>query len=561
MTKVFSLLIFVISFSVTAQVGIGNTSPKSVLDIAASSSSAPVGTDGILIPRLDAIPVMDPTDDQHSMLMYLTTASGGFSPGFHYWDKNASVTGEWIPMAAEIGWELDGNSNATSGTHFLGTTTTQELDFRVNSKFIARFTEQGQFELEADEKSILIGYQAGENYDPDGTAAEQNVFIGYQAAKESTSGRDNVAIGAFSFSKNTTGNFNTSIGDETMQNSTTGNQNSAFGNDALRANTTGDRNTAVGQSSLASNNTGDNNTAIGNQALDSTTGDDNTGIGYQAGESLTSGERNTFIGYDSDTTLSSVSDAVAIGSNTVVSKDDTVAIGASASATEESAVAIGSGASSSRVSSLAIGVSSNAGANYTTALGANASATFSRGISVGYNSSVTAIDAIALGSSAVSAFQGSIAFGNGAVNSKANQLCYGGITEIDQGAAAVVNASDARFKYDVEENVSGLDFILNLRPVTYKFDIEAYNEFHNSTSNETNTEKTETGFLAQEVEEAMVHVNYDFNGVVIPEDINTDNYKVSYATFVVPLVKAVQEQQKEIDELKGLVKQLLLKTK
>ena len=65
-----------------------------------------------------------------------------------------------------------------------------------------------------------------------------------------------------------------------------------------------------------------------------------------------------------------------------------------------------------------------------------------------------------------------------------------------------------------------------------------------------------TGFLAQEVETAALECNYDFSGIDKPKNVN-DHYSLRYAEFVVPLVKAVQEQQemieeqqKEIDKLK-----------
>ncbi len=60
-------------------------------------------------------------------------------------------------------------------------------------------------------------------------------------------------------------------------------------------------------------------------------------------------------------------------------------------------------------------------------------------------------------------------------------------------------------------------------------------------------QEIQTGFIAQEIEEAMLASNYDFAGLVKPEDLTKDNYKVSYVTFVVPLVQAVQEQQEVID--------------
>jgi hypothetical protein len=68
-----------------------------------------------------------------------------------------------------------------------------------------------------------------------------------------------------------------------------------------------------------------------------------------------------------------------------------------------------------------------------------------------------------------------------------------------------------------------------------------------------------SGFIAQEVEKAAKESGYAFDGISIPKDEN-GNYSLDYATFVVPLVKAVQELatqneelQKQIDELKRLL--------
>ncbi len=61
-----------------------------------------------------------------------------------------------------------------------------------------------------------------------------------------------------------------------------------------------------------------------------------------------------------------------------------------------------------------------------------------------------------------------------------------------------------------------------------------------------------TGFIAQEVEEAARKTEYNFSGVHKPTN-EKDNYALSYAEFVVPLVKAVQEQQQMIDLLQKQV--------
>lgn len=45
---------------------------------------------------------------------------------------------------------------------------------------------------------------------------------------------------------------------------------------------------------------------------------------------------------------------------------------------------------------------------------------------------------------------------------------------------------------------------------------------------------------------------YDFSGISKPQHAK-DTYGLGYAEFTVPLVKAVQEQQKQIEELKKMI--------
>ena len=57
-----------------------------------------------------------------------------------------------------------------------------------------------------------------------------------------------------------------------------------------------------------------------------------------------------------------------------------------------------------------------------------------------------------------------------------------------------------------------------------------------------------TGFIAQEVEKAADETGFNFDAVKRPQN-DKDHYSLSYEEFVVPLVKAVQEQQRIIDSL------------
>jgi trimeric autotransporter adhesin len=122
----------------------------------------------------------------------------------------------------------------------------------------------------------------------------------------------------------------------------------------------------------------------------------------------------------------------------------------------------------------------------------------------------------------------------------------------------------------VKEDVPGLSFINQLRPVTYRLDREAINEYtgvnarreklreENPGAEFLTSDKyspVTTGFIAQEVEAAAKKAGFDFSGVDKPENAN-DMYGLRYAEFVVPLVKDVQEQQAEIEQLKAKLEEL-----
>ena len=91
-----------------AQVGINTTTPNALLDIRATSATAPTNTDGLLIPKVDVFPATNPTAAQQGMLVYLTTTSGSNAPGFYYWNN---PTTSWVG----IGGSASGNNWALAG--------------------------------------------------------------------------------------------------------------------------------------------------------------------------------------------------------------------------------------------------------------------------------------------------------------------------------------------------------------------------------------------------------------------------------------------------------------
>ena len=334
---------------------------------------------------------------------------------------------------------------------------------------------------------------------------------------------------------------NTFFGSLTNGGASTGQSNSAFGNYAMSSNTTGNNNTAVGRDALRFNTTGGDNTAVGTLSLGkNTTGIWNTAVGNGALSSNTTAYANTALG---DLSLMVNTTGVA---NTGIGED---ALRRNTTGTGNTA--IGENALNYNVS----------GANNTGLGRATSIVNLNNATAVGYAATATANNKIRLGNATITSLESQV---------------------------NLTVTSDRRFKKDFREDVSGLDFILRLRPVTYHYDIHALNEFYGvpqrirteaskggKNQKEVEKELTDldasasaseqlryTGFVAQEVEEAAAEAGYDFSGVYKPQN-EQDNYGLRYAEFTVPLVKAVQEQQsiiekqgRQIAELQALVQAL-----
>ena len=310
----------------TGNIGIGTNSPNpdAVLDISSTNS-------GVLLPRIALTDTSSPaplTTDVAGMLVYNTALVGNVTPGFYYNDGN-----DWIKIGQQIqsqDWTLTGNSNSISGTNFIGTTNTQDLDVRTNNIIKHRFTQKGQFEFLNSGNSVFVGEKSGSN---DDLSNNHNVFVGHSTGTLNTNGNENTAIGSeslmnsvvgqynsavgfrsllkntgsrntalghLSLQENTTGYANTATGTESLQFNTTGTKNTASGYESLNFNTTGNFNTAIGNESLYVNETGNNNTSIGKYGLrNSIDGNNNTAVGYNAGDNLTTGNNNIIIGGNS----------------------------------------------------------------------------------------------------------------------------------------------------------------------------------------------------------------------------------------------------------------------
>ena len=179
--------------------------------------------------------------------------------------------------------------------------------------------------------------------------------------------------------------------------------------------------------------------------------------------------------------------------------------------------------------------------------------TGSNNTSIGYNANTSS-----------SALSNATAIGANASVNASNKVRLGdATTTVIEGQVAYSFPSDGRFKYDInDKDVKGLDFINRLRPVVYNFDARKFEEFltkdmpaeirkshFEGRDFSAASAVRQSGFIAQEVEQAMKESGYNFNGVHVPANAS-DNYSVAYSQFVVPLVKSVQELSKMVEDLK-----------
>ena len=392
------------------------------------------------------------------------------------------------------------------------------------------------------------------------TTGSNNTATGYAALNSNTTGSHNSAYGALALSQNTTGYENTAIGSQALVYNTTGHGNVAVGM-SLGFNTTGYYNIAIGSHALVYNTTGIRNIAIGAFALYSNTGSDNTAIGDSALYSNTTGYSNTACGrlslHNNTTGRFNTAFGLALTSNTTAENNTAIGHAALVScATGGYNTACGAFALRYNESSGNTAVGDCALMGMTTGQGNTACGALADigGIAGNYNS------AFGYRSGSLSTdISNATAIGNNALVDASNQVRIGN-TSVSSYCVQVdwTITSDGRYKRDVHEDVPGLAFIGQLRPITYHWDIHKLNSaiYGQDTimwDGKYDIEKIRwAGFIAQDVQKAAQECGYDFSGV----DTHGQILGLRYAEFVVPLVKSVQELKAENDSLRARIEAL-----
>jgi hypothetical protein len=332
-----------------------------------------------------------------------------------------------------------------------------------------------------------------------GTVAGTN-FLGTTDNTDMVFKRNNVVAGALK-------DNNTSFGVGSRPTTALGSGNAAFGNNALGSTTAvspgASLNTAVGTNALSKLNTGTGNVAVGWSALEANeSGFQNVAIGTNAMRRGTGSASSTAVGYNALLNDQAGQYNTAIGTSSLAN-----------ASLSTSAIAGNTGVGVSSLSGVSTGTF-NTGIGYLS--GSNIT-TGSNNTTLGYNAVVP-----------TSSASNQVRIGNTAVT-------YAGVQ------VAWTVTSDKRLKNDIQDSNLGLDFIKQLRPVSY---IRKNDE----------SKKSEYGFIAQELKETLKNNGVTNSGIISEADDST--MSVRYNDLLAPMVKAIQEQQKLIEALQKRIEEL-----
>lgn len=585
-------------------VGIGTTSPVSLLSNTSTSFSGGGATDGFMWRSLQndwaAVIVAAPASGSGYGLRLHTngTAASDYpfivSSGSGSGTVNFAITGQGrvgigttspsksldvngdINIAQGKAYYLDNNKilwyNSSETTNIfcgVGAGTNISTGNGKNNTFIGHMAGN---QTRLSKRNTAVGdsaYYSSETYPIANSAENDNTAIGYNAMNKSNGAYENTAVGSKALYSNVNGMEETAIGFQALYNCVgsngypfTGWENTAVGRDALYSNTSGRGNSALGDDVMAFLISGDHNIGIGSEALENNQyGSNNTAVGYQAGigVSTTTHSNNSFFGCQAGLGITSGEDNVFMGyhagyANTTGSYN--VFIG------REAGVANTTASNTSDFANVFVGMLS--GSANTTGKG-NTCLGYKSGITLTTYGENTCLGQGADVSTNAVSITNATAVGYGASVNASNKIVLGNSAATTVGGYGNWNNwSDGRFKTNIKENVPGLVFIKKLRPVTYNLEARKIEKFLGKSDSvienlKDSYDKAEqiirTGFIAQEVDSISKQIGYDFDGVYKPQN-SKDNFGLAYGEFVVPLVKAVQEQQKMIDSLRASVDSL-----
>jgi hypothetical protein len=337
---------------------------------------------------------------------------------------------------------------------------------------------------------------------------------------------------------------NTRLGINTLASITSGANNVGVGFIAGNGITAADYNVCVGGYAGWKINTGAYNIAIGGFALSNTTGGgQNVGIGLFSGQGIGVGYENVGVGAYSLNSATSGFGNVGIGAHAlknVGAQNKNTAVG-------WYALSNGTGSGNVAVGGEAGGGASNSGSNNTyvgffTGTGmTSASDNVLIGTGAGPNLTTGTLN-IYIGVSAGAASGTASESRQIRLGTVAQASSSGGTFRVADGfITAFSGSSDARDKKNIYPIQWGLNFIKKLNPVTFEWD----------SRNGIMKDAKSCGFIAQELDAVETEFNStEFTQIVNKTDPDNLNVSIGSSNIIPILVKAIQDLNAQVEELK-----------
>ena len=326
---------------------------------------------------------------------------------------------------------------------------------------------------------------------------------------------------------------NTVFGTVAGQNITSsGTNNVCIGEEAGRGITSADHCVMIGfRTGQNGTLTGNDNIGIGNEALqDCSTGANNICIGKESAQELTTGSHNTFLGF-----RTGYSGVVTGNSNTCLGSET----GASIEAASHNVIVGRSAGGNLTTGNTNTCVGNQSGLGLTTG-GGNLLLGFDAGRASSPSGNLSSND-----------YQ--VVLGN---NNITNLWC----------ADTSISSSDQRDKADITDFTHGLDWVTQMRPVTYKWDKRSWyvdwetnpdTDLREVTTDGTHKkDRINLGLLAQEVqaiEKADGFASDGNNELLSTTTSDGQSIGLKYERIVPVLINAIKELKGEVDTLKAKV--------
>lgn len=103
-------------------------------------------------------------------------------------------------------------------------------------------------------------------------------------------------------------------------------------------------------------------------------------------------------------------------------------------------------------------------------------------------------------------------------------------------------SSDRRLKENIKELDLGLDFVLDLKPTSFKF---------KETESDPEVNKHEFGFIAQEVRDTLTKNDVDLEDYSMLSQDGDGYYALEHEQFIAPIVNSIKELHEEIQEVRA----------